>query len=270
MSKLASIPRMPATESVESMASALGDAGCLVVENLLDAEMRERIRDELAPHMLEAEVATETPEDEFYPGHTRRLTALVARSAATHDLIMNPLVEELCKDQLRPNCTDHQLHVGAALEIGPGAREQILHREEDSYTFFPVPRPTLIVATMWALSDFTVANGGTLIVPGSHTWPAERVAVPDEIVAAEMPAGSTLFWLGGTLHGAGANTTKDWRYGIILTYSLGWLRQEENQYLDVPPRLAKELPKALRTRLGLDLYRALGIHDPRVRDGELR
>ena len=49
-----------------------------------------------------------------------------------------------------------------------------------------------------------------------------------------MPAGSVLFWLGGTLHGAGANISDEWRYGVVLTYSAAWLRQEENQYLDVP------------------------------------
>jgi ectoine hydroxylase-related dioxygenase (phytanoyl-CoA dioxygenase family) len=80
-----------------------------------------------------------------------------------------------------------------------------------------------------------------------------------------MPAGSVLFWLGGTLHGAGANTSSDWRYGVILTYSLGWLRQEENQYLDVPPQVAERLKPELRKLIGYEMYQALGFHDPRVR-----
>tara|TARA_B110000977_G_scaffold190114_1_gene260501 strand:+ start:906 stop:1139 length:234 start_codon:yes stop_codon:yes gene_type:complete len=42
-------------------------------------------------------------------------------------------------------------------------------------------------------------------------------------------SGSVARWLCGTLHGAGANTSLDWRYGVFLTYSLGWVRQEENQ-----------------------------------------
>ena len=88
---------------------------------------------------------------------------------------------------------------------------------------------------MWAISEFTAANGGTQIVPGSHLWEADRVAKPEEIVRAEMPPGSVLFWLGGTLHGGGANVTRDdWRYGVIFTYTLGWLRTEENQHLSIP------------------------------------
>ena len=117
---------------------------------------------------------------------------------------------------------------------------------------------------MTAITDFRADNGGTLLAPGSHRWEAGRVAEPDEIVAAEMPAGSVLFWMGSTLHGAGANTSNDWRYGVILTYSLGWLRQEENQYLDVPPEVAAKMSPELRNRLGLDMYRALGLWDPSV------
>ncbi len=141
-----------------------------------------------------------------------------------------------CDAILKPNCLHYQVHATAALKIGPGAREQVLHREEDPYQFFKVPRPRMILASMWAITDFTAANGGTKIVPGSHLWPADRVARPDEVVAAEMPAGSVLLWMGGTLHGAGANRTDEWRYGVFLSYSLGWLRQEENQYIDVPRR----------------------------------
>jgi ectoine hydroxylase-related dioxygenase (phytanoyl-CoA dioxygenase family) len=84
---------------------------------------------------------------------------------------------------------------------------------------------------MWAITDFRSDNGATLLVPGSHKWGKDREPKDEEIPSAEMSAGSVLYWLGGTLHGAGANVSNDWRYGVILTYSLGWLRQEENQYL---------------------------------------
>ena len=77
-----------------------------------------------------------------------------------------------------------------------------------------------------------------------------------------MPAGSVLYWLGGTLHGAGPNTSQDWRYGVILTYSLGWLRQEENQYLHIPPERLAELSPEVRRVAGFEMYEALGLFDP--------
>lgn len=174
---------------------------------------------------------------------------------------------DLCDRFLSPNGEfGYQLHVSAALEVGPGAREQVLHREDDSFTFFPQPRPNLIVASMWAVTDFSIANGATLLVPGSHKWEAGRQATSREICSAEMPAGSVLFWLGSTLHGAGANVSNDWRYGVILTYSLGWLRQEENQFLDVPADVAATLPAELQDIIGYKMYRALGF----AQDGSVR
>ncbi len=252
----------PATEIVE----ALGEAGCVVVTGIMDDALRETIKNELAPHMANARVIEEDDPKEFYPGHTRRVSALVARSPGiTDNLIAHSLSQQICETHLRPN-SEHgcQLHVTAALEVGPGAREQILHREEDPFSFFPLPRPNIIVASMWAISDFRADNGATLLVPGSHKWPADRTPEPHEIVNAEMPAGSVLYWMGGLLHGAGENSSQDWRYGVILTYSLGWVRQEENQYLDLPRARIAELSPQVRRIVGIDMYGALGFFDPTV------
>lgn len=260
------IPECDAGASPDTMYTALDEAGCLVVHGMATAESVAAVRSELAEHMRSARVGVDNPED-FYPGDTRRVTALMYRSPTMRDLMMHPTVEQICDRHLLQNCNKWQLNVSAALEVGPGARDQILHREENLFPYFPLPRPNLILATMWAMSDFTVENGGTQLVPGSHRWGPDRDAEPGEIVRAEMPAGSVLFWLGGTLHGAGANVTDDdWRYGIVLTYTLGWLRQEENQHVVFPLAEALELPPLVRTRLGFDsdYGGGLGFYDPRV------
>ncbi len=171
----------------------------------------------------------------------------------------------MCDHFLLPNSEfGYQLHVSAALNIGPGARAQVLHREEDSFNYFAKPRPNIILATMRAISDFRADKGATLVEPGSHTWPDDRIAEPHEITSAEMPGGSLFFWHGGTLHGGGANTSLNWRYGVILTYSLGWLRQEENQYLNVPKHVLEALSPKQKSIAGFDMYRALGFYDPRI------
>lgn len=263
----ATIPDCRADEDADAMYDALDQAGCLVVHDMADDDACARVRAELADH-VEAAPAAEDDPDDFYPGKTHRVVALMHRSPTMRDLMMHPVTEQLGDRHLLTNCKKWQLNVSAALEIGPGARDQILHREEDLFRFFPVPRPNLILATMWAMSDFTADNGGTQLVPGSHRWPADRVAEPDEIVRAEMPAGSVLFWLGGTLHGGGANVTDDdWRYGIVLTYTLDWLRQEENQHLSMPIADALALPEAVRSRLGFAMDYGdggLGFYDRSV------
>lgn len=262
----AEIPVLTAADTPQAIGDALAEAGCVVVTGLLGADDRERLRAELAPSMAKTRVLdTDEPED-FFPSRTRRISALLARSdefcqqIAVHDLSV-----ALCDRFLLPNGEfGYQVHITAALEIGPGARQQILHRDDSSYTFFPIPRPNLIIAGMWAINDFRQDNGATLMVPGSHRWPAERTSEPDEICAAEMPAGSALFWFGGTLHGAGANTSDDWRYGVVMAYSVGWIRQEENQYLTISSARQKQLSAELQKLAGFPMYAGLGFHEPRA------
>lgn len=259
----AAIPRITVAEVERHGADLLDEAGCLVVTGVSTPAQRDALRAELAPAMAATPVVNNDNPDDFYPGRTRRVTSLVANSETAREFIMHPASMALCDHFLLPNCGPggrYQLHVSAAVEIGPGAREQILHREEDTLPFFPVPRPNLVVATMWAISDFTAENGGTLLVPGSHKWNVERRPQADEIGAAEMPAGSVLYWMGGTLHGGGANVSGDWRYGVILTYSVGWLRQEENQSLAVPLELSRQLSPALQDMVGNTANGALGFY----------
>ena len=260
------IPQCHADDDQDAMYAALDEAGCLVIHGMAQAETVATVRGELAEHVAAANAAQDDPDD-FYPGLTHRVVALMHRSPMARELMMHPTIAALNDRHLLPNCSKWQLNVTAALEVGPGARDQILHREEDLFPYFPLPRPNLILATMWAMSDFTADNGGTQLVPGSHRWAKDRTAEPDEIVRAEMPAGSVLVWAGGTLHGAGANVTEaDWRYGVILTYTLGWLRQEENQHVSMPLADALALPPDIRGRLGFDADYGggLGFFDPRV------
>lgn len=260
------IPMCAANEDPDAMYAMLDGAGCLVVADLASPKQVAAVRAEMSSYMATAKVADDKP-TAFYPGITRRVVALMHRSPTMRVLMMHPVTEALANHHLLPNCSKWTLNVTAALEVGPGARDQVLHREEDLYPYFPLPRPNLILASMWAMSDFTADNGGTQLVPGSHRWDADRIASPHEVVRAEMPAGSVLFWLGGTLHGAGANATlDDWRYGVVLTYNLGWLRQEENQHVSIPLADVLALPDAVRGRLGFDMdyENSLGFYDRSV------
>ena len=261
------IPEVRLEDLAATGIAPLEEAGCLVINGVTGAAERDRLREELAEGMAGARVWEGDDPKAFFPGYTRRIASMVARSATARDWVMHPLAKTLCDHFLLPNCDDrYQLHVTAAIEIGPGARKQVLHREEDAFQFFPLPRPNLVVATMWSVTDFTAENGATLLVPGSHRWPRERRATRDEIVSAEMEAGSVLIWLGGTLHAGGANTSSDWRYGVILTYSVGWLRQEENQSLAVPEEMAREFPQDLLDMIGNTMNGSLGFSEAYTRD----
>ena len=68
-----------------------------------------------------------------------------------------------------------------------------------------------------------------------------------------MPAGSVLIYTGSLIHGGGANQSNSFRCGVALHYSLGWLRQEENQYLAVPMEEVRTYPEEVQRLMGYEL-----------------
>jgi ectoine hydroxylase-related dioxygenase (phytanoyl-CoA dioxygenase family) len=84
-----------------------------------------------------------------------------------------------------------------------------------------------------------------------------------------MTAGSALFWLGSTWHGAGANTTDTPRIGVYAGYSLGWLKQEELMQVALPPETARSMPEVLQRLIGYELKGTITLgwldgQDPRA------
>jgi ectoine hydroxylase-related dioxygenase (phytanoyl-CoA dioxygenase family) len=128
----------------------------------------------------------------------------------------------------------------------------MIHRDQWSFDRYQFPRGfEAEVATMWAVTDFTEEMGATRMVVGSHRWEDD----PDDVDCAlsspaVMTKGSVVLYTGSIFHGGGANTTETCRIGMNVGYSLGWLRQEENQYLACPPEIARTLPEGLLRLMG--------------------
>jgi ectoine hydroxylase-related dioxygenase (phytanoyl-CoA dioxygenase family) len=234
------------------------------------------LRDVLAPADLaqvNAELkpyvdATATGQDAFGGFKTTRTGAVMARSPVAGKLALNPTVRAVADRVLLANCDRYHIHVTQVIRIMPGQPAQPIHRDRWLWgTWLKGIEPQL--NTIWALSDFTRENGATQIVPGSMDWSDKRVATADDIEFAEMSAGSVVLYTGSTFHGGGANLSNGDRIGLNISYSLGWLRQEENQYLSVPPEIAKTLDPELAKLLGYTMGRyALGYYTPPLPPGE--
>ena len=201
----------------------------------------------------------------FHGPYTKQVTGVpgISRTFAT-EVMCHPVLLGLCDRILLPSCARYQLNLGHLLQRGPGADEQWLHRDEAVWSDLPHPHPDVQLASVIAFVDFTRDNGATRVVPGSHRWPdrqlspAEQIAgtapAPAQIAYAEMPAGSAVVYTGGTIHAGGANVTDIPRRGAHLSYCLGWLRTEENNYLSVPPAMAATLPRRAQELLGYALH----------------
>jgi ectoine hydroxylase-related dioxygenase (phytanoyl-CoA dioxygenase family) len=114
---------------------------------------------------------------------------------------------------------------------------------------------------MWALTDFTEANGATRVIPGSHLRDhSPTFGEHYESIPAEMPRGSVLVWHGSLWHGGGANSTQQRRVGIAMNYCAGWIRQQENQQLGIPRDVARGFSPRLRELVGYGIYSGLIGH----------
>ena len=238
------------TSQTQEVLEALRADGGVIVRQRANSALMDKIVDELRPHFDEQGARFQ---NDFNGYSTLRLAGILNLSRSAADTIADPQVMEIADAVLLPHCECYRIGSSTGIEIHPGEADQVLHRDDD---FYPVriPGVEFQISAMWALDDFTLENGATRVVPGSHLRPDEEAAGEDEVVQAVMPKGSVLYYLGTTMHGGGANNAGKPRAGLITTYSLGWLRQEENQYLTVPREVAESYPDNIRRLMGYQAH----------------
>lgn len=247
MTATATIPRLARTAPVEEVAAELIAHGAVIIERLLDEATCDRVKSELEPWLAETPVGA----DDFSGRNTRRTGGLLTRCPTSAEIVAHPLVLDVVDRVLWPKKTTFQLHLTQSIAIGPDSPAQFLHRDHWCFDFFPFPRDVDVeVSTIWALTDFTEENGATRVVPDSHRTADEVRYEPSDTLPAEMPRGSVVLYLGSTVHGGGANRSNEVRIGINVDYVLGWLRQEENQYLTYTLDEVRAMPERLQRLLG--------------------
>lgn len=259
-----SLQTLPADTPSDAILDVLRRDGALILADAAPAAAIDALVTELRPWID----ATPNGADDFTGHLTTRTGGLVARSPQVHPLVADPRILALADGLLLPACERYQLHLAQVIRIRPGQKAQAIHRDRWAWgTHLAHLEPQL--NTIWALTDFTRENGATVVVPGSVSWPDDRRPEPHEIAYAEMQKGSLLLYTGSVFHGGGANSSAGDRIGLNITYALGWLRQEENQYLACPPEIARTLSPELRRLIGYAMGSyALGYFTPPLPPGE--
>lgn len=234
-----------ADATADQVVARMDADGYCIVEGLLGPDEVAAARASLVQVLQ----ATPTGRNSFEGFQTQRIYALFAKTRAFDGPATHPLVLGVLDRVLE----HYQLSAPSGIQIGPGERAQVLHRDQSVYPL-PPDFPAVVVNTMWALDDFTAANGATRVVPGSHRWAEREPSEGDDVIAVAMPAGSVNFYLGRVWHGGGANTTDRPRLGVILEYVASWLRPQENHMLAVPRDVVATLPQRLQELLGYNIY----------------
>lgn len=257
---MVAIQTLASDASTDAINEVMQRDGACIVESLLTSEEIDLVVDEVMPFVD----MTATGSDDFTGRQTQRTGALVARSPACREVVMNQKIRAAAERFLSPFTERLLLHLTQIIRILPNQGSQTLHRDRLAWGTHLPREIEPQFNTLWALTEFTSDNGATRVVPGSQSWNWEDRAKPEQICQAEMPRGSVLLYTGSVIHGGGQNTSSDPRMGLNITYCLGWLRQEENQYLSCPPAVARTLPDELQELLGYTMGNyALGYYsDP--------
>ena len=256
---------------VEDMLAIYRRDGVLIVDGLADEDTVAALRSE-----LQGPVERAATHDGFLGGRTARAGALIAEVPACRPLVVHPVILELM-DRIFGRRSRFQVNATQAIAVHPGEAAQMLHRDRWVWRALPLtPDFECVVNCIWAVDNFTAAAGATRIVPRSFDLPDPQdprgnedgeLVLPDGstvsshwAVPAEMADGAVVIYSGATYHGAGANDGDLPRLGMALAYASVALRQEENQYLVVPPEVARELPETLQKLVGYELgHSALGF-----------
>jgi len=234
---------------------AIAADGYSIIENAVDLDFVDALSADLL--RLEAELAVVPANNDFEGAATVRIYNLLVHGALYERIPVHENVLGIVEGVLDPGCLVSSL---SSISICGGERAQPIHADDQ---LLPLAKPHVatVCNTMWALTDFTEENGATRIVPGSHL--AERspkYGAHYDSIPAEMARGSVLIWHGSLWHGGGANRTSERRVGIAMNYCAGYIRQQENQQLGIPPSKVKNFSPRLQELVGYSVYNGLIGH----------
>jgi ectoine hydroxylase-related dioxygenase (phytanoyl-CoA dioxygenase family) len=238
--------------------------GYTIVEDAIEPALCDEIADDLL--RLEHDLGIVPADNSFEGLRTTRIYNLLVHGPLYERIPVHPNVLPIVERVLDPGLLISSL---SSISIGTDETAQPIHAD-DQLIPLPKPHPPIICNTMWAITNFDESNGATRLVPGTHL--ADHSPDPHgsyESIAAIMPQGSVLVWVGSLWHGGGANSTDRRRVGIAMNYCAGFMRQQENQQLGIPRQVVDHFPRRLQELVGYSIYNGLVGHIDKQHPGKL-
>ena len=172
---------------------------------------------------------------------------LPAKSRIFLELCRHPRLLSLARSILGASC---RLGAMNGYTTTPGGEAQRLHTDQSP----PFSSETLYLNVVCALDPFTVENGATRIVPGSHR---PRASAPDAsamaraAVSIEVPAGGGVAYPGTTWHGSGANRTARPRRSLHVFFRRPWAESHWDFAASLDAETQGKLPPDLKEILAI-------------------
>jgi len=146
----------------DAHAERIARDGYTILDDVIEPELRCALLAELERLEHDYEIV---PSKNSFEGHrTVRIYNLLVHGRLFEQVPVHPNVLPLVERLLDPGCLVSSL---SSIAIDPGERAQPIHADDQ---LLPLPKPhvPIVCNTMWALTDFTDANGATRLIPGSH------------------------------------------------------------------------------------------------------
>ena len=173
---------------------------------------------------------------------------LVVWHPAFAEVATNPLLLKTVEGLIGDDCILSSCNLGARI---PGCEAQGFHRDTGiwggSMPFMPFP---VGIQTAWCIDDFTLENGATRLIPGSHSDPQPVKDRPGIQVVA--PAGSIIAFDCQAFHAGEANRSQQVRRGVLTLYIRSWIKPQTDHRRSFPavmiPTSSPELLRLLAFR----------------------
>jgi ectoine hydroxylase-related dioxygenase (phytanoyl-CoA dioxygenase family) len=224
---------------------SLNQNGFVLLHNIMDRAWLEEVRKVYEELMAKegAEAGKEVHQEEG----TRRLADLVNKSPVFDRLWTHPKILACVQQVLKRPFKLSSLN---ARDAEPGQGHQALHADWGSHK---AGEPFQVVNSVWMIDDFTLENGATRIIPGSHLKEGSaedhlkdvEAPHPDEVLAC-APAGSVLVFNAHAWHGGTKNTTKSMRRACHGYFTAREQEQQLDQRKYVRPETMARLSEAAK------------------------
>lgn len=226
--------------------------GYLLLENFMSGQLLGELRDRV--NQLFAEEGANAGSEFKQEEQTRRLANLVDKGDVFGRSIATPEILECVGQILGPEFKLSSLNVRSADPHSTWC--QPLHCDMGAIAD---ERGYWVANTVWMLDDFTIENGATRLVPGSHRWgrlPQDvlsdpRAPHPNEILLTGK-AGGVVVMNAHLWHGGTANHTGLPRCAMHGFYCRWDKPQQQYQKRLLRPEVQRNLPTNLRQLLALD------------------
>jgi ectoine hydroxylase-related dioxygenase (phytanoyl-CoA dioxygenase family) len=164
-----------------------------------------------------------------------------------HEQVLK-ILDSILKEGSYKNSEPYYLYNISARSPNKGGGFQQLHSDSN----LPGVNYCLVANVIWAFDDFSIDNGATRIVPGSHRFRgfAPDGEIHDDEVRLVVPRGSVIIFNANCWHGGATNFTDHDRWALVLGYARWFIKPSFDYFKCTPPEVYSKLSDDQKRMLG--------------------